>query len=173
MCASLLCAAKSSVFLNKQIFKKTHDVEMTAAARPSDAHPERSTVVELGAEVGEAGRSGDHAREVADAGQRGAERPGLVAVVRRGNAAAVAAAEFRVDDAALRPRAAGVVVVRDAVRGGGPAPLGLLLVLHREAEAAAPRQQAEPVDPDEAAVDQPDCGQPRVARDDLPALPAR
>ena len=54
--------------------------------------------------------------------------------------------------------------MRDAGGGRGPAPLGLLLVLHGEAEAVASSQLADPIDRDDAQLDELDTEQSAHAR---------
>ena len=63
--------------------------------------------------------------------------PRLIACCAAPAAAAGRLAELGVHDRALRPRAGRVVVDGDARRNRGPAPLRLLLVLHREVVAGA------------------------------------
>jgi hypothetical protein len=78
----------------------------------------------------------------------------VVAIVGGGGAAAIAPTEFRINEATLRPGAGGIVVLRDAGGGSSPAPLSLLLPVHREMETAASSGPAEPVDRRDTPMDE-------------------
>src|SRR3954451_10589020 len=129
-------------------------VEVPAAAGPTNTYAEWPTVIDLVAHVGETCRAASEAGKMADACQHGIQRPRLIAVRGGRSRAAIGAPEFGIDQAALGPCARPVVVVGHARCGRGPAPLCLLLMLHRKAEAAMPREPAEPVDCYDAPPDQ-------------------
>src|SRR5262245_39263994 len=85
--------------------------------------------------------------EMPDPRERGIERSVDVARGARSTGAAIGPAEFAVCDLALRPGARRVVEVRDAGRHGRPAPVGLLLGLHLEAQTIPGREQPPDVSP--------------------------
>src|SRR3954470_19667309 len=106
---------------------------------------------------------------MADACQHGIQCPRLIAVHRGRSRAAIGAPKFGIYEGALGPCAGPVVVVGHARCGRGPAPLCLLLMLHRKAEAAMPRESAEPVD----CYDAPDDERDRDRRSGMHGLTSR
>ena len=120
---------------------------MAAPAIPSDAQTNRPAPVNLTLYLRETILDRGKGVEVSYLRQDIGQRRGLIALHSASVLAARCLAEMRVNDRALSPSTRGMVIKIDRHRIGGPAPLSLLLVLHREAEriTARPASNAERV----------------------------
>jgi hypothetical protein len=112
---------------------------MAAPAIPSDAQTNRPAPVNLTLYLRETILDRGKGVEVSYLRQDIGQRRGLIALHSASVLAARCLAEMRVNDRALSPSTRGMVIKIDRHRIGGPAPLSLLLVLHREAERITAR----------------------------------
>ena len=118
---------------------------MSAAARPADADAKRPSIVDLGAQVGEAGGPAAKLARWPTRVNTVSKVWGTLQLLEDWGGAAIAAPELRIHEGALRPGAGPIVVMRDAGGGRGPAPLRLLLVLtakQRQRRLVSPRIQS-------------------------------